>query len=166
MRKTRISWLSKKELSAVVDYDRIAELLGVKTLREMDEKYWVDCAPDDPNSEDPISSERDEYWLQYEQAMLSAFEKMLDAHDLKAEPHKGRTYELIIKPKASWKFAAEMVRETINGVGIFYYNSLDEFIDSGPYTHRAAVVTHLHWLKRRPEVYGEESYRHMVERRG
>jgi hypothetical protein len=45
--------------------------------------------------------------------------------------------------------------EIVNGVGYFHFDNLKDFLDSGPYTPREAVLSHLHWLKDRAEVYGD-----------
>jgi len=160
---SRISWIKKERLNPVVDYDRIADLLGVPTLNEMDDKYWWECAPDDPTSEDPHSSERDEYWSRYANGLMAVFEELCEVHDLVLD-QRGKEPVWVVRPKVRWKYSAKCVMETINGVGLFHFNNLPEFLDSGPYTERAAVLTHLHWLKRYPDVYGSGSIRAKLDK--
>lgn len=47
--------------------------------------------------------------------------------------------------------------------GDFHFDSLREFLASGPYTARQAVLSHLGYLKRHPHVYGGPSPRQMYE---
>lgn len=159
---TRIDWIDKKKLNPVIDLDRMADLLGVPTLNEMDDKYWFECMPDDPESDDPHSSERDECWREYENALVSVFTSLCEDHDLTLTKLGGGQWKLA--PKVAWKYSAKCVMETINGVGMFHFQNVREFVDSGPYTERAAVLTHLHWLKRYPDVYGTGSINRMMER--
>lgn len=155
---SRIDWIDKKDLSPVIDYDRMARLLDVPTLNEMDDKYWWQCEVDDPESDEPTSSERDDCWRRYQGALESIFADLCESHDLVLE-RKPDELAWVIRPKVRWKYSAKSVMETVNGVGLFYFNSLQEFLDSGPYTERAAVLTHLHWLKRYYDVYGCGSVR-------
>lgn len=62
-----------------------------------------------------------------------------------------------VMPETSWNDAAEKILETINGVGLFEFRSLRDFLDSGPYTAREAVLSHLHYIRRYPDVYGGPS---------
>lgn len=152
--KSRIAWINPRDLSQRIDHDRIAELIDVLTVNDADDKYgwWeLDMPPADDNDGDYPSPERDEVWSKYEGALESVFEDLLDKHQL--EMRKLAEYGWVLLPKTTWDAAANAIRQTINGVGSFYFSSLKEFLDSGPYTARAAVLTHLHWLKRWWEVY-------------
>lgn len=75
-----------------------------------------------------------------------------------------RPWQWRIEPEVSWSLAAEAVMETINGVGPFHYSSLKEFLSSGPYSPQEAVIEHLGWIRRAPDVYGEPSARAMYDR--
>ena len=57
----------------------------------------------------------------------------------------------------------EKIRETINGVGDFHFSSLREFLDSGPYTARQAVLGHLRSIRSYPAVYGGSGAHQMYE---
>jgi hypothetical protein len=150
----------------VVDIDRLADLLDELSLNDMDDRYWWEYPPDNPDSEDDlVSSERDEAWQRYHAALESTFEYLCEQHELALSPHMDRSYEYEVNPKTTWEAAADAVRHTINGVGYFHFNTLEEFMDSGPYTAREATLSHLHWLKRWPDVYGEESVSRMMERK-
>lgn len=102
----------------------------------------------------------------WHRAVLSAVEPLFRDHGLALTPRGGRerlSYEFKVTPLTSWKDAADRIRETINGVGYFYFKDLDEFLDSGPYTARQAVLAHLGWIASAPEVYGEPSARSRYE---
>ena len=71
--------------------------------------------------------------------------------------------EIKVEPSETWRDAAAEIMETINGVGTFTFYSLKEFLDSGRHTPCEAVMTHLHWIERHPEVYGGLSAQSMVE---
>jgi hypothetical protein len=68
------------------------------------------------------------------------------------------------EPAETWRDAAQAIMETINGVGPFRFRSLGEFLKSGPYSPCEAVMEHLHWIKRYPDVYGSHSARSIVDR--
>lgn len=68
-----------------------------------------------------------------------------------------------IEPTETWSDAARELMKTINGVGNFHFWSLHDFLDSGPYTPREAVMSHLHWIKRYPDVYGTQNASAMIE---
>jgi len=68
-----------------------------------------------------------------------------------------------IKPLRTWKESLGLIVETINGVGYFTFDSLREFLNSGPYTEREGCLTHLHWLKDHGDVYGEQPLKRQFE---
>jgi hypothetical protein len=56
-----------------------------------------------------------------------------------------------------WDAALDVVIDSINGYGAFWYDSREELIESGPYeTVRDAVILHLHWNVKRGVIYGED----------
>ena len=70
-----------------------------------------------------------------------------------------------VKPTYSWKESAEAIRELINGYGVFYFGSLGDFIKSAGPTAREATLTHIHWMRYYPEVYGGGSTQREYNRR-
>jgi hypothetical protein len=68
-----------------------------------------------------------------------------------------------IKPLRTWKESLKLIVETINGVGYFHFDSLREFLNSGPYTEREGCLTHLHYLKDHADVYGGQSLERQFE---
>ena len=151
--KTKIDWC-KKELNPYFDFDRIAEVIGVPDLETMSNKYWDHCDTDE---------ERDENWLSYSNALVQVFSRLCSNHGLIVEDVRDKAWLKRVKPVASWKKAAKEILETINGVGYFHFRDVNEFCRSGPYTERAAVLTHIHYIKRYPDVYGDTSVSRMME---
>lgn len=104
--------------------------------------------------------ELDEAMEKYWSGLEDAAETLFGHHALDVDRVMKRgewTGQYKISPRATWKDAAAEIMGTINGVGTFYYSSVKEFLDSGPYTPRQAVLTHLHWIKQYPDVYGTKS---------
>lgn len=108
---------------------------------------------------------RDELYRNWHDAVENVAEDLFETHNLTLVPKSAApSYEFKVEPTKTWTEAAESIIDTINGVGMFEFKSVKEFLDSGPYTLREAVLSHLHWIKRYPEVYGEPSPRRMYER--
>lgn len=85
-------------------------------------------------------------------------------HVIKVSDTKQLPWEYRIEPRISWHDAADKMRETVNGVGYFHFDTLAEFLDSGPYSYREAVIDHLSYVRRWPDVYGAPSARALYER--
>jgi len=136
------------------DYARKEALENGASDDEADEKGR------DAEQED--SGERFRLW---HDAVTSAVEHEFEEHGLTLVPRTGRgrdsrtPWEYRVVPTVSWTDAARKILHTINGVGMFEFRNVREFLDSGPYTARQAVLKHLHWLKDRAEVYGDRSAR-------
>lgn len=163
MSKSKIAWIDKKDLSPFIDHDRMADLLGVQRIGDWD--MSVDWQFDyDPENPDEHDTERDEAWQNYTNALESVFEELLEHHGLTLQKHKGEWLFRVV-PKKDWKDAATEIAKTVNGVGFFYFRSIRDFLDSGPYTPRAAVLTHLHWVKHWPDVYEGTKASTMFDRR-
>lgn len=65
-----------------------------------------------------------------------------------------------------WDAAARKIIETINGVGIFQFDSLQEALDSGPYdSSREFVLAHLHHMKDYYEVFEGSKIRNVFRSR-
>lgn len=65
-----------------------------------------------------------------------------------------------------WDESARTLIETINAVGHFYYGSLQEALEAGPYENsQEFVMEHLHWLKWWYEVYEGSKIERVFERR-
>lgn len=109
------------------------------------------------------SALRDEVYRSWANAVKRAAEQLFGEHGLGLKEMRRRSWEFRVKPDVSWQDAADKICETINGVGYFHFSSLKEFLNSGPYTAREAVLRHLHWIKRYSDVYGGSSPQHLYE---
>jgi len=114
---------------------------------------------------------QDELYHKWHDAVMAVADNLFERHGLNlipVKPRKGasRPYEFHVKPflATSWEDAAGKIMDTINGVGMFEFADLEEFLNSGPWTARQAVLSHLHWIKSWPEVYGESMPRKVFER--
>lgn len=108
----------------------------------------------------------DEIFNKWHTGVMSAANELFDPHGLGLTPKGDSPYpwEFIVEPFKSWRDAAEHLRQTVNGYGMFVFDSLKEFLDSGPYTPKEAVLGHLHWIRHYPEVYGSDSAQRMFDR--
>jgi hypothetical protein len=158
-----------------ITIEQLAKMFGLPDwdrIDEMNQSYYDQYAADvesDPY-EGGVAADavRDEVFATWYDAVEHAAEKLLGEHGLELAPtgkkSGKRPFELKIIPTLNWNDAANKIRETINGVGNFHFNNLREFLDSGPYTARQAVLEHLGYIKRHPEVYGNNSAHSMYER--
>lgn len=138
------------------------------------------CGHPDPgplteDEEDYIRSEaetaaRDEDYARWASAVEQVAERAFDEHRMRLEPLKrgaerpwSRRFR--VRPIVSWTDAAEGILDTINGMGPFYFESVDEMAESIPCTVRRAVLCHLGWMASRPKVYGDRTYRDDYDRR-
>jgi len=120
----------------------------------------------DEAAEKVEQQEVDEAVYRYMDAVLAVAERLYGEHGLRLDPiGKGRhPFEFRIEPERSWNDAADKIRQTINGVGMFHFQDLKEFLSSGPYSPKQAVLQHLGWIADHPRVYGSGTARSMVDR--
>ena len=170
---------TKKPTSAKTDVSALATLFDLPQWDDVDERnmdyYWDAARGAGADEEDEEARERaeekardevrDDLYNNWYDAVHRVAEDLFGEHGLELAPvGKGkRTYELKIVPKTNWKDAADKIRETVNGVGYFHFNNLKEFLDSGPYTAQQAVLEHIGYIRRYPEVYGSTSPQRMYE---
>lgn len=168
-----------------INVDRLAAMFGLPSWDDVDERnldYYAECAhaaanagadsdsPDALDAYDAATQEaQSEVWAKWHGGVMSAAESLFGSHGLvlvgvpvkgKLDPHP---YEWRIVPRMTWENAANWIRETINGVGVFHFATLREFLDYGPYTARHAVLAHLGAIASYPEVYGTTSARRLYE---
>lgn len=154
--KDKITIEQLAKMFKLPDWDRIDEL--------NQEFYWEQSkgAPDEDAAMEAERAAQDEVYTQWYDAVKHVAEKLFEEHGLELHPiavkRRGvvdkRPFEFKIVPFNSWEDAADKIRETINGVGAFYFRNLREFLDSGPCTARQAVLSHLNWIRDYPAVYG------------
>lgn len=166
------------QLSGKISIEQLAKMFGLPDwdrIDEMNQDYYWQQAHGAGDEEAQLTAEQEaqgEVWAKWYDAVESAASKLFEEHGLELHGivkgrDKGRDrrpYEFKIVPTTSWNDAADKIRETVNGYGAFHFNNLREFLDSGPYTARQAVLEHLHWIKQYPAVYGSTSAQQMYER--
>jgi hypothetical protein len=180
-----VDWRTRmKALKDVVNLDELAKVFDLPTSEDLNENweyaadaghYAYEQALKDEYTEREAEAARekaeqaaqDEQYHTWHNAVTGAIEDLFGAHGLSLEP-RGRdqrwAFEYRIVPEKSWEDAAEKIMTTINGVGQFEFRDLEEFLESGPYTARQAVLTHWQWIKDYPAVYGDYSAQRRYER--
>lgn len=167
--------------------EQLAELFDLPEWDDIHERNWeywadrgtyaYDSALEDGDNEEEAEAAREEaeqeaeqeVFSQWHNGVVSAAERIFEEHKLKLVPVDTHKYpwEYKVEPEIAgakgWRAAAEELLETLNGVGHFYFSSLDDFLDSGPYTPREAVLSHLAYMSYWPEIYGAHSARAIYE---
>jgi hypothetical protein len=168
---------TKSKLTDKISIEDLAKLLGLPDwdkIDEMNQFYYMESAQGAGDEDAQIEAERvaqTEVFNKWYDAVESVAEKLLEQHGLgllamrhtRKVNRDYRPFYLKIIPSTSWSDAADKIRDTINGVGYFHFNNLREFLDSGPYTARQAVLTHLGYVKSYPAVYGTTSTHSLYE---
>jgi len=155
----KISIAQLATLFGLPDWDRVDDM--------NQDTYW-EMARGAEDTEEAERAAQEEVYNKWYDAVESAAANLFEHHGLELQPtgKKGsekRSYDLKIVPSKSWDDAANKIRETINGVGNFHFNDLREFLRSGPYTAKQAVISHLGYIKRYPDVYGSSSASRLYE---
>lgn len=176
-KKTRSAHATKarSKTSDKINIDQLAKMFDLPDwdkIDEMNQQHYSEMSRGAEDEESQIEAERaaqDEVYGQWYDAVESTASQLFEEHGLELEPtgKQGtptRRYDFKIVPQKSWDDAADKIRETINGVGYFHSDNLKEFLRSGPYTAREAVLSHLGHIKSYPAVYGSGSPRTMYER--
>ena len=153
-----------------LDLDGVADLLKVDHMEVYDNFYiennYCECSEELQGKGEcncGFDNRRNELYSKYVAAVEKIAEALLNEHGLMlVKDEEKHTYKIM--PRLNWKDAANKIRETINGVGYFYFDNVGEFLRSGPYTARQATLTHLHWIKRWYDVYGDGSAQGRLDR--
>lgn len=154
---------SKHKTSNKISFERICKLLKVHTPEEWDElnidSFYPYNSDLDITEEEKLRYEeemRTEAWQKYQDAVIKVADELFSNHNLVLmEDEHGLEFTIVPKNKGNWCEPAEQIRQTINGMGPFWFGSLREFLDSGPYTAREAVLNHIGWIPCHYKVYGE-----------
>lgn len=169
------------KLKSVISLDELCKLFKVETVEDfqdriggtMDSCYgavYSDAIMEgltkgeaEERAQKAESDELDTVLSDYKNAVISVSERLFGEHHLILSPMKSDTRRYTITPKVSWDESASHIIETINGVGLFRFDSVKEFKKSGPYTGRQSVLSHLHWIASWCEVYGRGKASAMIE---
>jgi hypothetical protein len=159
---------AKGKTTTKIDVDRLVKMFGLPEWNDIDERnhhYYWEAARGAEDEEAAEQAARDELYHKWYDAVTGVAERLFGEHGLELDPAgKGdRPYEFRIVPKKDWKDAADKIRTTMGGVGYFDFNTLREFLDSGPYTAQQAVLSHLGTISDYPSVYGGSSARSMYD---
>jgi len=168
---------SRSEASDKLTIEQLAEMFGLPSWDRVDEMnqqhYWeMSRGADDEDAQMEAEQEaQTEVYNQWYDAVESTASKLFEQHglELRGSPlrkakESGRPHLLKLFPANTWNDVADKIRKTVNGVGDFHFDSLKEFLDSGPYTARQAALSHLGYVKQYPAVYGSSSARDMYDR--
>jgi len=173
----------RTKTSDTFTFEELCEAVGLKASYEGMEKlvernhdyifgagdYAYMQAIEDGEDEDKANEAREEAQMEaddeistaYINAAIETIENALTKHfalDLtEVKERKGEQTRWKITPLRTWRESLGHIVETINGVGLFRFDSIREFLDSGPYTEREGVLTHLHYLADYSSVYGVRS---------
>jgi hypothetical protein len=183
-------WMKRqKAIKPIVTLDRLCKDMGVETLddfyeRVIDNDYTYSETYKWAIGEGKSEEEAEEIARKAEEASLSeASDKYMDAvvsvarelyaeHELDLTEDPKNCLQFHVSPtkkdkrgRLDWRSSLECIRQTINGVGMFEFDSVDCLLESGPYTELSAAMQHLHWIIDWPRVYGNGTAKSMVQRR-
>ncbi len=182
MQTSTQSWSSEmKALPDKFEFDVLCAKFGITTIESLLDQYddtgtyfeaykyaKKEGKTDEEAEEEALtaeSEERDAYFSKYIRAVMTVLEKGFKEHGLVLkEITSGKNQgKYLVTPQTTWEDAAAKIVETINGYGDFHYRSVKEFCNSGPYTLRQSVLSHLHWIGDAPAVYCDPSFARQVE---
>lgn len=172
-----------KEYKDTFTMAELAKVLGIKLIDPMDWGFDISGYYDyhikqglseeeaQEKAEEEANEELDEHFDNYCNAVEEVFETYfgyvnLDVIRTTAHgPDWGYSEALYkLQPQKDWKDSLKLIIEIINGVGYFHFNSVKELLDSGPYTPKEAVLSHIGYVSEYGDVYGEASPSRMLQR--
>ncbi len=158
-----------KRISDLIDDERLARILGIELFEpEGDDAVYgiaykealrLGFSEEDAEQRamDCEQRELDEACFAWRNALYSTADTFFDRFELALAYKHADQGKINVFPSKTWYDSAVKIRQIINGVGVFEFNTTREFLDSGSWTARQCVLTHLHWIKSYAEVYGESS---------
>lgn len=163
---------ARSKTSDKITIDQLAKMFSLPDwdkIDEMNQQHYWEASRGAEDQEEAEQAEQTEVYNQWYDAVEAAASQLFEKHGLELKPTgkqgtSTRRYDFKVVPQKSWSDAADKIRETINGVGLFHSDDLSEFLRSGPYTAREAVLTHLGHVKSYPAVYGSSSAHQLYDR--
>jgi hypothetical protein len=147
-----------RQVKDVVTFDRLCQILKVDSLDTFSERLF------EYDNDDVDDESHDEEITQYKNAVVGVAEDLFAKHGLSLVERKDKwSYKVV--PVESWASSCREIVQTINGVGYFEFRGARELCESGPWTMRQAVLTHLGWIADWPDVYEGRKARSLVEGR-
>lgn len=152
------------EFGLKVDLERFVENLDCSYTYNAVRKEALATGDDDDAACEKAcvaeNAEQGAYCEAYMRAAVQAITDQAAAHfDLDVEPvpystKHGQRWR--VKPFTSWKHTLGLILDTVNGVGYFYFPTLDALRTDGrdTDTYRTAVLNYMRYLVRYGEVYG------------
>src|SRR5690606_36990889 len=140
-------------------FEDLCETLGIQSMNDREE-YLISCGL---YSDEEITDDLN----RYKNAVEVVAENLLNNVDLTLTPLKGKykgwVYKIHPIKGKTWPHVLNEIRLLINGYGFFYISSVKEFLASGPYTQKEAVMKHLHQLTSWSKVYGGPTINQMLD---
>jgi hypothetical protein len=166
------------QVSDTVSTDAFCSLFGLTTYEafcDLNMDWTSECAAD-VASEYEVDSE--EWCEAFDTASEELWEKLNYAHEksMKAAFHYlseeclistilNEDTGMITFHSEDWNKAAEIVIESINGYGMFQFDSVEDLILSGPYAGaKEAAIAHLHWHTERSNIFGEDGIKEVFSK--
>jgi hypothetical protein len=181
---TTDTWMEQQQaIKPVITLDKLCKDMGVDTLEDFmdyvarnDETYhyaYKYAVEEEGKSEEEaiafaMEAEEKEQGIasdKYMDAVMSVARELYEEHELILEEDPENCLQFNVVPKNNWRSSLDCIRHTINGYGMFEFDSVDCLLESGPYTELSAVMQHLHWIADYPLVCGNGTAKYMVERR-
>ena len=159
----------RKDKTTIEHLAKMFGLPGWDQVDDINQEYYADASRGAPTVRAQKAAEikaQEEVYAKWYDAVEGAASKIFKQQGLELEPvgRDRRPSTLKIVPTISWADAADKIRESINGIGLFHFVNLREFLDSGPYTLREAVLMHTNWFHDFSAVYGGPGARELYER--
>lgn len=171
--------LNKKIPSSVFNFEDLCSEFGLRVdleafVERLDCSYTYDAARKEAlatgDDEDEAREKANEaecteqgaYCEAYMRAAVQAITDQAEEHfDLYVEslPYSSKHGKRwLVKPFTSWKHTLNLILDTVNGVGCFYFPSLEALRTDGcdTDTYRTAVLNYMYYLARYGEVYGSK----------
>lgn len=148
-------------------------ILSLEALCDLNDSYIFDSASEAAGPFDESEEWQDAYDSEYERmfnSLRKAHSRALSAvfEYLKEECNLIATVEeegSITLSSDDWNEALARVIESVNGYGMFHFESPDDIILSGPYDGaRGATLAHVHWHESRGSVYGEPGVKQIFDK--
>ncbi len=173
--------MAKKKVSDIFDLDGLARAFGLKAdlddfmeanidnIAQRGHYVYNDAIRGGKTDrqaekvrEEAEGEAHDEIGKAYISAIFDTIEKEAEKFHLTVIQQKPNRYKVV--PTTDWKTSLREIIDTINGVGMFEFNTIKEFLESGPYTLREGVLTHLHYLADYGHVYGGSTLQRQFEK--
>jgi hypothetical protein len=138
----------------------IAKMFGLPEADDFEDSNWMYL---DQFGDDEREEAQQNLYNSWHDGVMYVAEKLFGEHGLILVPtgrgaKKDRPYFYKVMPEKSWQHAAGKIVNTINGVGMFRFDSVRDFVYvTSSKNVREAVLSHLRSIRDWPDVYGGRS---------